>query len=47
MLDARAKKLADKLVTYSCNLQKGEKILIEATDVIPEFVAEIVKRFTK
>ncbi len=42
MLDDRLKKLASLLVNYSCQLQKGEKILIEATEVDPDFVCEIV-----
>ena len=33
MVDQRIEKLANVLVNYSCNLQKGEKILIEARGI--------------
>lgn len=45
MLDSRLKVLAEKLVKYSCSLQKGEKILIESSNRVDEnFLAEIVKQ---
>lgn len=47
MLDSRLKKLANMLVNYSCELKKNEKILIEATDVDPNFVVEIVNEVYK
>ena len=44
MLDNRLKLLASQLVRYSCNIQKGEKLLIEASNKVDEhFLAEIVK----
>ena len=44
MLDDRLKLLASQLVRYSCNIQKGEKLLIEASNKVDEhFLAEIVK----
>ena len=36
-------KLAKILVRYSCNLKKGEKILIEASGIPSEMITEIVK----
>lgn len=47
LLDERLKKLANLLVNYSCELKRGEKILIEATDVDPKFVAQIVNEVYK
>lgn len=43
MIDERIKKLAKNLVNYSCDLKKGEKILIEAKGVDYMLVNEIVK----
>ena len=43
MTDPRLTKLAKILVGYSCKLQKGEKILIEARGIDPAFVREIIK----
>ncbi len=43
MTDPRITKLADTLVNYSCAVQPGEKILIEAIDVPHEFTAECVR----
>ncbi len=42
MLDPRAKKLAQLLVEYSCDVQPGENLLLEAVDVPVEFLAEVV-----
>jgi len=43
MIDPRITKLADNLVNYSCAVQPGEKILIEAIDVPHEFTTECVR----
>lgn len=44
MLDPRIKKLAHNLVHYSCDLKKGEKVLIEAFDVEDvSLIKEIIK----
>ena len=43
MIDPRMQKLAKILVRYSCNLKKGEKILIEASGIPSEMITEIVK----
>lgn len=47
MVDLRVKKLAENLVNYSCDLKKGEKILIEAKGVDYMLVNEIVKAVYK
>lgn len=43
MLDPRITTLAKNLVNYSIHLQKGEKVLIEHTDIPTQLVTEIVK----
>lgn len=43
MLDPRYKNLADKLVQYSCSLEEGEKVLIEAVDVPHAFTNALVR----
>ena len=43
MIDPRITKLAETLVGYSCNVQSGEKILIEAFDVPHEFTSECIR----
>ncbi|MEJ2339907.1 MAG: aminopeptidase [Gemmatimonadales bacterium] len=43
MADPRYTKLADTLITYSCDLQPGEKILIEAIDIPPDFTQELIR----
>ena len=43
MLDPRMTRLADVLINYSCAVQAGEKILIEAIDVPHEFTVELVR----
>lgn len=43
MIDARISRLAETLIHYSCDLQPGEKILIEAIDVPHEFTCELVR----
>lgn len=43
-MDSRIEKLAQNLVEYSCNLQKGEKVLIEAGVLSEPLVLEIIKK---
>lgn len=43
MKDPRISTLAHNLVNYSCELQKGEKILIEAIGLESELVNELIK----
>jgi aminopeptidase len=43
MVDPRVKKLADVLVNYSCRVQPGEFLLLEAIDVPMEFSTAIVE----
>jgi len=43
MLDPRIIKLAQNLVRYSCDVQKGEKVLIEATDIDSPLVTSLIK----
>ena len=43
MIDARITRLAETLIHYSCDLQPGEKILIEAIDVPHEFTCELIR----
>ncbi len=47
MIDERAKILAKNLVNYSVNVQKGEKVLIEAFGIDNEFVACLVEEVFK
>ncbi len=42
MKDQRMLKLAHNLVNYSCAVKKGEKVLIECTGYLPDFVAALV-----
>jgi aminopeptidase len=44
MTDPRIEKLADVLINYSCAVEAGEKILIEAIDVPHAFTKALVKR---
>ncbi|MGI5861102.1 MAG: aminopeptidase [Myxococcales bacterium] len=44
MLDPRMEKLAETLVNYSCSVAKGERVLIEATDIPDEMVAITVRK---
>ena len=44
MTDLRYAKLADTLVSYSCALQPGDKILIEAIDVPHPMTCKLVRR---
>ena len=43
MTDSRYSKLAETLIQYSCELEPGEKVLIEAVDIPHEFTCELVK----
>jgi aminopeptidase len=43
MVDPRITKLADVLVNYSCAVQPGEKLLLEAIDIPTAFTTEIVR----
>ena len=47
MSDARYDRLAEVLIGYSCDLQYGEKILIEAYDTPLPFVRALVRRAAK
>ncbi|TFG62236.1 MAG: aminopeptidase [Spirochaetales bacterium] len=42
MKDPRMQKLADIIVTYSCSVQKGDKVLIETTDEAAIPLAELL-----
>ncbi len=44
MHDPRFDKLANVLIGHSTNLQKGEKILIEAIDIPKEFIVALIRR---
>lgn len=44
MKDPRYAKLADVMVGYSTKVSQGDRVLIECTDVPPEFTAELVRR---
>lgn len=46
MLDPRITKLAQVLISHSCKVKAGEKVLIEAIDVPHEFTCELI-RLTK
>lgn len=43
MMDARWQRLADVLVSHSVRVQPGERVLIEAFDMPPEFVALLMR----
>lgn len=43
MIDTRITRLAETLIHYSCDLQPGDKILIEAVDVPDELTCELVR----
>ncbi len=47
MKDPRYAKLADILVGYSCHVQPGENVLVEAYDVPDAIVTIVVKRITE
>lgn len=43
MTDPRYKQLANLLVTYSCDVQPGDKVLIESYDIPMEFVEVLIQ----
>lgn len=43
MKDPRFSELAKLLVTHSCRLEAGEKVLIEAIDIPPDFMVELIR----
>src|SRR3954454_6981871 len=43
MKDPRHQQLAQLLVRHSCNVQPGEKVLIEAFDIPPQFTVELIR----
>lgn len=47
MYDPRMKKLADVLVGYSTNVQPGERVLIDATEIPVEMITLLVDRVTE
>jgi len=47
MIDARAIKLADGLVNYSCRVQKGENVLIHAIDIDDAMIEALIKAVHK
>lgn len=47
MKDIRLDKLANLLVNYSCELKKGEKVLIEATGIEPALVLALIDEVYK
>lgn len=46
MLDPRVRQLADLVIHHSCQLQPGEKVLIEAVDVPPQLVTSLMQAAT-
>jgi len=47
MIDPRARKLAELLVNYSCEVKAGENLLLEAIDIPMEFTAAVVEEVSK
>ena len=43
MTDPRYTQLAEILIRYSCELEPGDKVLIESIDAPPAFVQELVR----
>ena len=43
MSDLRYKKLANLLVQYSCSIKKGDRVLIDVTDIPDEFTIELIR----
>ena len=43
MKDPRHAELARLLVSHSCKIAPGEKVLIEAFDIPPEFTVELIR----
>src|SRR5947207_11584813 len=46
MKDPRYTQLAKLLVSHSCRVKSGEKVLIEAFDIPPEFTVELIRQVT-
>ncbi|NLA11338.1 MAG: aminopeptidase [Firmicutes bacterium] len=44
MVDPRLKELANNLISYSCELKKGEKVLIEAVGLEVPLVRELIRK---
>ena len=44
MIDPRMKKLADVLIGFSCKVQPGERVLIDAFDIPAEMVTALIDR---
>ena len=44
MGDPRHTRLAETLIHYSCDLQPGDHLLIEAVDVPEEFTCELIRQ---
>jgi len=47
MVDSRVKKLAEQLVNYSCQVKKGEKVLISTIDCDDALSEELIKAVAK
>jgi aminopeptidase len=47
MRDPRYTQLAEVLVNHSCEVRRGEKVLVEAFDIPPDFTVELVKTIAK
>src|SRR5262245_42964548 len=47
MKDPRFTKLANLLVTHSCKVEPGEKVLVEAYDIPTDFTAELIRAVAK
>src|SRR4051812_6687924 len=47
MKDPRYSDLANILVNHSCRVAPGEKVLIEAFDIPPNFTAELIRTVAK
>ena len=43
MLDPRIRTLAHNLIHYSCELKKGEKVLVETIGPEPALVNELIR----
>jgi aminopeptidase len=46
MVDPRVDKLADILVSYSCSVQPGENVLVEAYDIPDDAITAVVRRIS-
>ena len=43
MNDPRYTKLARQIIDYSCELKRGEKVLLDVVDVPDEFTVELIR----